>query len=190
MALPHVINYLFWPFLVPAIYWTFLHFRLARGAAPRDRCITFGISLLIPLVHELITTVIYFYLLDLADIYSFQEETWSQLVAAFPGVYLGRVVEFWIIYGLFASFDYYKRYRDKQAELGCIEAQLTRTKLDVLRMQLQPHFLFNALNTISSLMDEDVNKAQRVTARLGDLLRGILEKDNRIFVSLEKSWIM
>jgi LytS/YehU family sensor histidine kinase len=53
-------------------------------------------------------------------------------------------------------------------------------------MQLQPHFLFNALNTISSLMDEDVKKAQRVTARLGDLLRGILEKDNRIFVTLEE----
>jgi sensor histidine kinase YesM len=186
MALPHIINYLFWPFLVPMIYWTFLNYRLSKEAVLNERLVTIGMSLLIPLVHELITTIIYFFFLDVFDIYTFQTDTWSQLMAAFPGVYLGRVVEFWIIYGLFASFDYYKRYRDKQAELGRIEAQLTRTKLDVLRMQLQPHFLFNALNTISSLMDEDVKKAQRVTARLGDLLRGILEKDNRIFVTLEE----
>ena len=143
-------------------------------------------SLLIPFVHEATTTIIYFYLLETLDKYQFNAEAFSLVKAAFPSVYIGRIVEFWIIYGLFAAFDYYKKYKDKQAEIGRIEAQLNRTKLAVLRMQLQPHFLFNALNSISSLMEIDVRKAQTVTARLGDLLRGILEQDERVFVRLSE----
>jgi len=185
-SLPHVINYLFWPVLVPIIYWAFTRYRLGKGASIGDRGMSFLFSLLIPLVHEFSTTLIYFSLLAGFDIFYFSAETWPQVMAAFPGVYIGRVLEYWIIYGLFAAFDYYKKYKDKQAELGRIEAQLNRTKLEVLKMQLQPHFLFNALNTISSLMEIDVKKAQQVTARLGDLLRGILEQDSRVFVSLEE----
>ena len=94
------------------------------------------------------------------------------VLGAFPSVYIGRIVEYWIIYGLFASFDYYKKYKNKQAEIGRMEAKLNQTKLAVLKMQLQPHFLFNALNSISSLMEIDVKKAQTITARLGELLRG------------------
>lgn len=186
MVLPHILNYFFWPFLVPMIYWTFLTFPIGKGANFSDRFTTFFLSLLVPLIHELITTVIYFWLLDLLLLYQFNPGTWSQLLVAFPGVYLGRIIEFWIIYGLFAAFDYYKRYRDKQEELGKIEALLTQAKLQVLRMQLQPHFLFNALNTISSLMDVDVKKAQFVVAHLGDLLRAILKDDNRVLVSLKE----
>lgn len=151
-----------------------------------DRLATVFFSLLIPFAHEFFTTLIYFSLLASLNIFYFQPDTWELIQAAFPGVFIGRIVEFWIIYGLFAAFDYYKKYKDKQAELGRIEAQLNRTKLEVLKMQLQPHFLFNALNTISSLMDIDVKKAQQVTARLGDLLRGILEHDSRVFVTLEE----
>lgn len=185
-ALPHIINYLFWPFLVPLIYWTFERFRMVKVAPLSDKVKTVLMSLLVPFIHEATTTAIYFFILNWADLYDFNERSFSYVKAAFPSVYIGRIVEFWIIYGLFAAFDFYKKYKDKQAELVRIEAQLNRTKLAVLKMQLQPHFLFNALNSISSLMDIDVKKAQTVTAKLGDLLRGILEQDNRVFIALEE----
>ncbi|MEZ4722742.1 MAG: histidine kinase [Flavobacteriales bacterium] len=185
-ALPHIINYLFWPLLVPFVYWTFEQFKLAKGASFRDRAITILMSLLIPFIHEAVTTVIYFVMLEFLDKYQFDEKAWLLIKAAFPSVYIGRIVEFWIIYGLFAAFDYYKKYKNKQAEVGRMEAQLNRTKLAVLKMQLQPHFLFNALNSISSLMEIDVKKAQTVTAKLGDLLRGILEQDQRVFVTIKE----
>lgn len=185
-ALPHILNYLFWPVLVPFIYATFLKFKIGKEGSNADKLITIAISFVIPFLHELVTTIIYFFLLAGLDIVYFNENIWLQVKAAFPGVYIGRVVEFWIIYGLFAAFDYYKRLKNKQAELSRIESQLNRTKLEVLKMQLQPHFLFNALNTISSLMEIDVKKAQLVTARLGDLLRVILEQDSRLYVSLEE----
>lgn len=106
-ALPHVLNYFFWPVLVPIIYWALLKFRIGKGATWRDRGITFLISLAIPFAHEFFTTVIYFTVLSAFEIFYFSAESWPQVKAAFPGVFIGRVVEFWIIYGLFAAFDYY-----------------------------------------------------------------------------------
>jgi two-component system LytT family sensor kinase len=185
-AFPHVVNYLFWPFLVPLIFWTFDRYRIIKTAALSDKVKTVCMSLLIPFIHETATTVIYFWILSVTGMYEFNDESYNYVKAAFPSVYIGRIVEFWIIYGLFAAFDFYKKFKNKQAELVKIEAQLNKTKLSVLKMQLQPHFLFNALNSISSLMDIDVKKAQTVTAKLGDLLRGILEQDQRVFVTLEE----
>ena len=52
-----------------------------------------------------------------------------------------------------------------------LEAQLARTELQILRSQLDPHFLFNALHVISELVHVDPTRADRVVARLGDLLR-------------------
>ena len=55
-----------------------------------------------------------------------------------------------------------------------------------LQDQLQPHFLFNTLNLVSSLMAEDVQRADEVLARLGDLLRNTLTLSNRTMHSLEE----
>jgi len=56
-----------------------------------------------------------------------------------------------------------------------LETELAQARLDALRSQLEPHFLFNALNTVSVLMHEDVDAAERVLVRLGALLRRTLE---------------
>lgn len=185
-ALPHIINYLFWPLLVPFVYNASMRFRLSQPSPFRDKVLLILISLLIPLVHEGFTTILYFFVLEQLQFFEVDLETWQMVKAAFPSVYIGRIGEFWIIYGLFVALDYYRKYKDKQSEVARIEAQLNRTKLAVLKMQLQPHFLFNALNSISSLMEIDVKRAQLVTARLGDLLRGILEQDERIYTSLQE----
>lgn len=52
-----------------------------------------------------------------------------------------------------------------------LETQLARTELQILRSQLDPHFLFNALHVISELVHVDPSRADRMVARLGDLLR-------------------
>jgi hypothetical protein len=66
-----------------------------------------------------------------------------------------------------------KRRRARAAEL---ERDLAQARLDALRLQLQPHFLFNALNAVSSLIPRDPAAAQRMVARLGDLLRRVLDE--------------
>jgi len=69
------------------------------------------------------------------------------------------------------------RRRDQAHALGAaqLEAALALARLNALRMQLEPHFLFNALNSISSLVHRDPDGAERMLARLGDFLRLTLD---------------
>jgi two-component sensor histidine kinase len=62
-----------------------------------------------------------------------------------------------------------------RADAAGAHAGLARARLQALRSQLQPHFLFNTLHSIASLMDEDVPTARRLIARLSDLLRTTFE---------------
>jgi two-component system LytT family sensor kinase len=69
------------------------------------------------------------------------------------------------------------RRRDQARTLGeaQLSAALARARLDALRMQLEPHFLFNALNSAASLLRRDPDGAERMLARLGDFLRLTLD---------------
>ena len=69
------------------------------------------------------------------------------------------------------AIDLYYRYRERERRALQLETQLTRAQLEALKNQLHPHFLFNTLNTISALLHRDVEAADRVVSRLGDLLR-------------------
>jgi two-component system LytT family sensor kinase len=80
----------------------------------------------------------------------------------------------------------YRRAQERERRAAQLEGQLTKAQLDVLRNQLQPHFLFNTLNTISSLVHSDVEAADRVVSRLGDMLRLSLQHDGRHEVTLRE----
>jgi two-component system LytT family sensor kinase len=71
--------------------------------------------------------------------------------------------------------SYYQRFREREVRTSQLQAQLVKARLQALKSQLQPHFLFNTLNSISALMLTDVRAADRMIARLGDLLRISLE---------------
>lgn len=94
--------------------------------------------------------------------------------ALFAGLWLG------IIFG-FSSFAQWQSERER---LLNVQKALAESQLLRLQAQLQPHFLFNALNTISSLMHVDPERADRLLARLGDLLRASLQVSHRDQTSL------
>jgi signal transduction histidine kinase len=97
----------------------------------------------------------------------------------------GLVVSAAII-AVYHAIDYYRRYRSRELRASHLGAQLAQTKLQLLRMQLQPHFLFNTLNAVSSLMHEDVEAADAMLAALGDLLRAALHSNGAEEVSLRE----
>ena len=76
-----------------------------------------------------------------------------------------------VLVGLTQGFDYYRRKRDQQLAASRLEARLATARLDLLRMQLNPHFLVNALHEISKLIHEDVKRAERMVEDLSELLR-------------------
>jgi LytS/YehU family sensor histidine kinase len=75
-----------------------------------------------------------------------------------------------IIFGL----ESFGRWRLERERLLALQRHLAESQLAQLKAQLQPHFLFNALNTISALMQTDVDRADRLLAQLADLLRSSL----------------
>jgi signal transduction histidine kinase len=70
---------------------------------------------------------------------------------------------------------YYKRFRERELRASEMEAQLAKAHLQELKSQLQPHFLFNTLHSISALMHIDVHAADKMMSCLSDLLRLSLE---------------
>ena len=85
------------------------------------------------------------------------------------------ITMYWAVACICFSSLYYQRAKDREIQASALEAQLARANLDALKMQLHPHFLFNTLHSISELMHQDVSAADRVIARLSELLRLTLE---------------
>jgi sensor histidine kinase YesM len=94
------------------------------------------------------------------------------------------------IYGLILVFlhasRYYQRYREGELKASQLQAQLSNAELQALKMQLQPHFLFNTLHSISALVHKDPESADRMIARLGDFLRLTLDNSGTQEVTLQK----
>jgi signal transduction histidine kinase len=79
-----------------------------------------------------------------------------------------------IVLAFVTLFDRYRAGRERALRVAHLEAGLARAQLQNLHAQLQPHFLFNALNTISSVMYDDVPRADRMISSLSELLRASL----------------
>jgi signal transduction histidine kinase len=93
---------------------------------------------------------------------------------------------YWVIVSVAHALNYYRRYRERELRASELERNLTAAKLKTLQMQLNPHFLFNTLHAISSLMHKDVNDADRMITKLSDLLRRALDSSETQEVPLRQ----
>lgn len=102
---------------------------------------------------------------------------WAFLAGLQGGIVWGTLTGFlyyWLILGVQAAFIYQRMYREQRVASAELEGRLTEARLEALRLQLHPHFLFNTLNAISAFVDADPERARRMIARLGELLRRTL----------------
>jgi two-component system, LytTR family, sensor kinase len=109
----------------------------------------------------------------------------------FKGLFLRYVVD--DITGVFVpivlvahAVSYYRRFRERELHTAQLEGQLAKAHLQALKSQLQPHFLFNTMHSISALMLIDVRAADKVMTRLSDLLRMSLENDGSQLTTLSR----
>ncbi len=82
---------------------------------------------------------------------------------------------YWYIVLITQALAYYGKYRERELRSSQLEAQLALAQLEVLKIQLEPHFLFNTLNSIASLARNDGLAAENMTLQLADLLRFSLD---------------
>ena len=82
---------------------------------------------------------------------------------------------YWVLVAVHQAWHNYKRFRDRALRASQLEARLARAQLEVLKGQLHPHFLFNTLNAISTLVHRDAHAADEMITQLSDLLRMSLD---------------
>ena len=165
-----------WGLVTPLIFWTDVRLPLKENQL--------GMRILAHLLASVALTILYFYvfvsvraLLGLG--------AWSLLADAhflptvFREGFLWSWLVYWLIFGARQTFRYYEHYLSSQLRLEQMERSFSEARLNALRMQLNPHFLFNALNTISAQVERDPRLARTMIEHLGDLLRLSLDARDR-----------
>src|SRR5437588_10682207 len=101
------------------------------------------------------------------------------------GFYIDLIIALLIVIAVHTLL-YYQSFRASELAQSSLKTQLAQAQLRALKMQLHPHFLFNTLHSISSLVLEDPPKANSMIARLGDFLRLTLENSEQQLVTLKE----
>ena len=111
---------------------------------------------------------------------------WRRLSIYVYAELLDNMLIFWCAFFLFRGVGYYQRNREHENVKAELEIQLANAQLAALRMQLNPHFLFNTMNSISSLMRSDVESADNMLEQLSCLLRMSLERGESQLITLRE----
>lgn len=97
-----------------------------------------------------------------------------------------NMLVYWVVVTVAHAVAYSDSLRERERRLVELEGRLSSARLMALQMQLNPHFLFNALNGIGTLMFRDVDAADAMLVRLAELLRHALDRSGRQLVSLRE----
>jgi two-component system, LytTR family, sensor kinase len=97
-----------------------------------------------------------------------------------------NLLVYWVIIAVTHASAYYRKFRERELRALELEKRLAQAKLQALQMQLNPHFLFNSLHSVSALMHQDVEAADRMLSQLADLLRLVLANSDAQEVSLQQ----
>jgi len=165
-----------WGIVTPLIVWADWRIPVSRKQLAR--------RVLAHFLPSLLVTSIYVYVLGVLRA-AFGIGEWrglpsiAFLFAALRGMFLWNWLVYWLILGAWQAYRYYDHYIASELRLERLEKNFSEARLNALRMQLDPHFLFNALNTISSQVERDPKLARGMIEHLGDLLRLSLESKDR-----------
>lgn len=173
--------------LIPGIVWVERRFRV--DSKPRGRIV--AIHLLSACVFSVVHTTGMVTIRKLAFMAAGQSYDFGNvLVQGFYELQKDVVTYMIILLGVFAVREFRVR-RAGELRASALAADLNEARLQHLTAQIEPHFLFNALNAISNRMREDVDAADRMISNLGDLLRAAYDSGNHTNVPLrlELEWL-
>ncbi len=159
----------------PVCFWLVRRFPLQRGARVRNLAVQF-------VVISIVVALKFAIFVEVAR-YLFPAEPWrfdQMLVRGF----VSESIAFWCLLALVYAIEYHRRLRERELQAARLETELASARLDALTAQLQPHFLFNTLHSISTLMRRDVEAADEMLTHLGDLLHRTLRQGGRHEVTL------
>ena len=188
-SLPIFLTYLLWATLTPAIFWLISRYGIDRGnqfvRIPVHLLIAFAVAIGVDLYADLIRVA----LLPPPG----RRGGFHPSRAILRLWFLNEFIIYLAILAAGLARDYSLRYKARReetlhlrAQADRLQVQLSEARLQALRMQVNPHFLFNTLHAISSLVERDPQGVRRMIARLGELLRYTLENGTEAEVPLRQ----
>jgi sensor histidine kinase YesM len=179
-----------WALLTPFVIKLTRRFPFERGKLLRILLVHSFAGIIFSFLH--LTALVFIRQLlfgDFSKTFSPFQSLQNVLIADFHA----NILLYWTVVGLWHAYDYYRRFRERErraaqleVEAAVLEKQLAQSQLEALRMQLHPHFLFNTINSISVLMRDDVQAANRMLLRLSDLLRIALKSESKQEIPLRQ----
>lgn len=176
----YLASFWLWMLLVPLVAWLG---RRTAGRGWRRFCLVHLPASIAMALAQVLVRVAVFWMLwrhDITNAHTFGAYLQREFVFNF---YFAQLT-YWVILAVLRGMDSRRHLRDERLRNAQLETQLAQSQLHALRMQLQPHFLFNTLNAISALALAEPRRARRMIARLSDLLRLTLEERHSSLVPL------
>jgi two-component system, LytTR family, sensor kinase len=170
-----------WALATPCIVWLSQHFRFERGGLLRALAVHLPSVAVFSFGHIAAMQGVYLWL---ASSEGRPYDWWVQVQRHALLNLDWEMMTYWAIAGLSHAVLYYRESRDRALRSAQLETKLAEAQLKALQQQLHPHFLFNTLHAISTLMHRDVEAADRTLMRLSDLLRMTLENFGRPEITL------
>jgi sensor histidine kinase YesM len=178
------LNFFTWAALLPLLNIWSKRWPLKGHPNWRPILIHFGLALVLCTLHEAFNSTLYMFILNYSGTTTWQPEMLPSVLLSLPAGIVQRFMEYWLFLVLLMYKDTHRQVREERTRVLQLQNELQTTQLLALKKQLQPHFLFNTLNTVSALMDEDTKSARTVLAKLGQLLRITLDEERRERVTL------
>lgn len=143
-------------------------------------------SLVLPAVHVAAATA-FRMLIQPFDVWSDTRPFLEQYRGELSSLFLFDFFVYWAVLGVGYAFDYRERYRERESAASELKAQLAQARLEALKVQLHPHFLFNTLHAISGLVrGNEMQPAVNMIAGLSELLRRALDSADEQEVPLRE----
>jgi two-component system LytT family sensor kinase len=156
-----------WAILTPVVLWLGARFAIQKKNWLR----TVPLQILFAVVFAIVHVQIFTLALPMIG----YESSVRVARSVFLGKFHSDLLTYWLLIGLRHAVDYYRKFKDRELKATQLEARLAEAQLQVLKMQLQPHFLFNTLHAISTLVHQDAEAADRMIIRLAEFLRITLD---------------
>lgn len=116
-----------------------------------------------------------------------ERETWEEFLEGEKAIfYIVALIITLVISLFFHAVHYYKELQKNKIKEQKVIAGTASAKFDALKNQLDPHFLFNSLNVLTSLIEENPDNAQKFTTSLSKVYRYVLEQKNKDLVTVDE----
>ncbi len=179
-----VLRWLLWAAVTPLVFFLARRFPINRNKLAVGIGIQCGLGILVSVLHMLLEAVTVFAIWRLVGETVAPTARIRSLIAYSFHV---NLIVYGAILGVAAAFNYYRKFKDREVAAARLETQLSTARLQALKGQLQPHFLFNTHHAIIGLILKHENEtAMEMLTRLSDLLRLTLESKDALTTSLQR----